>query len=136
MNKELLQVAQIAATKLKPPAADADPKIVMAWRWFIAFATGVTALAVSIHILLACGFLAGITGYSGFALAADFEEFKTEAQQRRLREISKDLLDTKQKQCLATGEVKRLYLQTYNDLRAEYYAITRREFPNPDCRDF
>jgi hypothetical protein len=130
------ELAQAVATRLKPPAADADPKVVMAWRWFVALTTGVTAVALSIHIMLACGVLAGVTGYPGFALASDVEEIRKETQIQRIRELSKEMLDAKQKQCVATGEVRRLYLDTYNGLRAEYFMLTKREFPDPDCRDF
>lgn len=131
------EIAQAVASRLKPPAPDADPRVVMAWRWFVALTTGVTALALSIHIALACGLLAGSTGYAGFASAADVREMKLASAESRVRELTKDLLDTKQKQCMSPpGEVKRLYLQTYNELRAEYFRLTLREFPNPDCRDF
>lgn len=130
------EYVKAVATRLKPPAHDADPKVVMAWRWFVALTTGVTAMALSVHIALACGLLVSVTGYPGFARAGDVEILKKQAAVQRVRELSKDLLDTKQKQCIATGEVKQLYLRTYNELRAEYFDLTRREFPNPDCRDF
>jgi hypothetical protein len=130
------EYVKAVATRLKPPAHDADPKVVMTWRWFVALTTGVTAMALSVHIALACGLLAGVTGYPGFARATDVETLKAEARVQRIRELSKDLLDTKQKQCVASGDVKRLYLQTYNELRAEYFGLTRREFPDPNCDNF
>lgn len=130
------EIAQAVASKLKPPPADADPGVVMAWRWFVALTTGVTALALSIHIALACGMLATATGYSGFASAEDLAKLRLASAEQRVRELSKEMLDAKQKMCSGNGDVKRLYLQSYNDLRAEYYQLTKREFPDPDCRDF
>lgn len=130
------EAATALMVRLKPPAYDADPKTVMAWRWFIALTTGALTMALTAHIALACGLLATATGYSGFASSADFEMLKTETTQRRVRELQKEMLDAKQKQCAASGEAKRLYFDAYNDLRAEYFTLTKREFPDPPCSDF
>lgn len=133
MKEEVREVL----TRLKPPPYDADPSSVQRWRWFIALTTGVTALATATHIALACGLLASATGYAGFANASDVEVLKEERVTERVRELSKEMLDAKQKQCMSPpGEVKRLYLRTYNDLRAEYFKLTRREFPDPQCSEF
>lgn len=131
------EMVQAVAQRLQPPPIDADPKSVMAWRWFVAITAGVNALALATHIALACGLLVSATGYSGFASATDVEKMKLASADQRTRELSKEMLDAKQKQCTAPpGDVKRLYLQSYNDLRAEYFQLTRREFPELDCRDF
>lgn len=87
--------------------------------------------------MLACGLLTAVTGYPGFASATEVEKMRVENASQRVRELTKEILDAKQKQCMAPqGDFKRLYLQSYNDLRAEYYALTKREFDNLDCRDF
>jgi hypothetical protein len=128
------EVREIAA-RLKPPPADADPRIVEAWRWFVAIVTGTTAAALTAHIMLACGY-ATFLGYSGFARAGDLELMQKELGKQRVRTLTRDMLDAKQKQCAANGEAKRLYLSAYNELRAEYFEITKREFPDPPCSDF
>ncbi len=94
------------------------------------------------HIALACGYASAL-GYSGFAKAEDIAGVRTEMaavkldlRNKRVQELSGLLLDMKQKQCMATGEAKRLYLSSYNNLRAEYFALNGREFPDPPCSDF
>lgn len=129
------------AARLKPPAAHADPEVVMAWRWFVAIVTGVNTLTITAHIVLACGFLPVL--FPGFATASENEGLRLEMvrvqvalEQKRAKELPGLMLDAKQKQCMASGEARRLYFNTYNDLRAEYYELTKREFPDPSCTDF
>ncbi|MGH6631750.1 MAG: hypothetical protein ACREB0_00195 [Sphingopyxis sp.] len=131
MKDEIREIA----SKLRPPGHEAAPEVVQAWRWFVALVTGTTALGLTAHILLACGYAAGF-GYAGFAQAAELREMKDELAKQRVRSLSREMLDAKQKQCAASGEAKRLYLSSYNDLRVEYFELTRREFPDPPCSDF
>lgn len=123
------------ATRLKPPGNDATPEDVQAWRWFVALVTGVTAMGLTAHIVLACGYAATL-GYSGFARAEDLTTLQRDLAKQRVRSLQQQMLDAKQKQCMASGEAKRLYLVSYNELRAEYFELTRREFPDPPCSDF
>lgn len=129
------------AARLKPPPSDADPTTVMAWRWFVAIVTGVNTLSIATHILLACGFVPAV--YPGFAKAtettsitAQVASIKDDLKASRVKALPALLLDAKQKQCAASGDAKRLYFNAYNDLRAEYYELTHREFPDPSCSDF
>lgn len=138
MKEELKEIA----LRLKPPPHDASPEKVQAWRWFVALVAGANAMGLLVHVLLSCGFAASI-GISGFAKASDisdlkqqFASVKVDLQNKRVKELSSLLLDTKQKQCMASGQVKLLYLQTYNDLRSEYFTLMQREFPDPPCSDF
>lgn len=138
MKEEVREFAQ----RLKPPGHDATPEDVQAWRWFVALTTGVTALGLVAHIVLACGY-AGALGYAGFAKAEDIAgvrqemaAVKLDLRNKRGQELTGLLLDMKQKQCMATGEAKRLYLKSYNDLRAEFFTVNGREFPDPPCSDF
>jgi len=130
-----------AITKLVPPVEGASDKHVRRWRLWIAAATFLNALGLSIHIALACGFAAPF--YSGFAQASNVEGIKgdmsivkAELQKKRIKELTSLILDAKQKHCAASGEVRRLYLSAYNDLRDEYYDLTKREAPDPPCADF
>lgn len=99
-------------------------------------------MGLAVHVFLSCGFAASF-GVSGFAKAGDIDGIRQEMtavkldlRSKRLRELSGLLLDAKQKQCVATGQAKRLYLITYNDLRSEYFVLMGREFPDPPCSDF
>jgi hypothetical protein len=130
------------ASRLAPPPHDADPDKVQAWRWFLALTTGVNTMGLAIHVLLSCGYATAL-GISGFAKAGDvagirqeMAEVKIDLRAKRVRELSSLMLDAKQKQCAATGQAKRLYLQSYNEMRTEYFQIMGREFPDPPCADF
>lgn len=91
---------------------------------------------IVVHILWACGWTSYLGLAGGFAKAEDFNAFKQESKARRIQELGTNLLDLKAKQCSATGEAWRLYYRAYNDLRAEYYQLTLREFPDPPCDNF
>jgi len=131
---EVIEKAASAAKNLIPPKDGATDVHVRRWRLWIAGATFLNAAGLSIHIALACGFAAPF--YSGFAQADQVESMKTDMAKRRLTELMSLMLDTKQKQCTATGESKGLYRLTYNNLRSEYFDLVKREFPDPPCSDF
>lgn len=138
---EYLEKAVEGVKHLIPPPDGASDVHVRRWRTWIAMATFLNAVGLSAHIALACGFASPF--YPGFAHAEDIVGVQTEMrlvkaelQNKRLKELTSLMLDTKQKQCVASGEVKRLYLVSYNDLRQEYFTLTQREFPDPPCSDF
>ena len=91
---------------------------------------------IVVHILWACGWTGYIGLAGGFARADDFESFKQESKVRRSKELVTELLDTRAKNCTATGAAWTLYYQAYNELRAEYYRLTSREFPDLPCDNF
>lgn len=131
---EYIEKAIAGAKNLIPPSDGAHEKHIRRWRVWIAAATFLTALGLSVHIALACGFAAPF--YSGFAQAGELQHLKEELQARRLKELSTLLLDAKSKQCSASGDARRLYMNAYNDLRTEYFQLTKREFPDPPCNEF
>lgn len=131
---EYIEKAVAGAKNLIPPANGADDNHVRRWRHWMAAATFLNALGLSAHIALACGFASPF--YSGFAQAGELQELKNEMRLRRARELNTLLLDAKAKQCNASGNARRLYLNAYNELRAEYFDLTHREFPDPPCADF
>lgn len=131
MNQQIREFA----SRIKPPGKNASPAVVNAWRWFVAVTVSANALALCAHIMLACGYATAL-GYAGFAKADELQTYIKGESSKRVRSLTREMLDAKQKQCLASGEAKRLYLDSYNDLRAEYFDLTRREFPDPPCRDF
>lgn len=138
---EYLEKAVDLVKNLIPPADGAAEAHVRRWRVWIACATFINSFAISLHVALACGFASPF--YPGFAVATESSEIriqmaqvKMELQNKRIKELTGLLLDTKQKHCLAMGEAKRLYLWQYNTLRGEYYDAMKREFPDPPCSDF
>jgi len=131
---EYIEKAVAGAKNLIPPADGASEKHVKRWRMWIAAATFLNALGLSAHIALACGFAAPF--YSGFAQAGELAALKTELQSRRVKELNTLLLDTKAKQCSSSGDAWRIYYNAYNDLRSEYFQLTKREFPDTPCDNF
>jgi hypothetical protein len=130
-----------AAKNLIPPTEGASDRHVRVWRVWIAMATFVNALGLSIHIALACGFAAPF--YPGFAQASDTDtireemaDVKEELRLKRLKELTNLILDTKQKHCLAQGEARRLYYNSLVNMRDEYYEATKHPAPDPPCADF
>lgn len=138
---EIIKEGIDAAKNLIPPSSGASDSHIRRWRHWMAMATFLNALGLSAHVLLACGFIAPF--YPGFAQASDIsgvraemKEVKDTLRTKRVNELGSLMLDAKQKQCTATGEAKRLYLVSYNALRAEYFDLADREFPDPPCSDF
>lgn len=138
---EYIEKAVAGAKNLIPPAEGASEAHVKRWRLWIAGATFLNACGLTIHIAAACGFAAPF--YSGFAQAEEVKgvrsemlEVKAELRAKRINDLGGLLLDAKQKQCAATGQAKRLYLESYNKLRGEYFDLMKREYPDPPCTDF
>lgn len=131
---EVIEKAVAGAKNLIPPAEGASETHVKRWRMWIAAATFLNALGLSAHIALACGFAAPF--YPGFAQAGELKDLKDSLETRRVRELNTLLLDAKAKQCSSSGDAWRLYYNAYNELRAEYAQLTKREFPDPPCDNF
>lgn len=98
-------------------------------------------MGVSSHILWVCGWLAPLGFASPFANADELNTkvsqiIREELSSKRARDLPSLMLDAKQKYCVASGEARRLHFISYNDLRAEYYRLTLREYPDPPCEDF
>lgn len=120
--------------RLTPPEPNADHREVQSWRWYIAILTGATAMSLMGHIALACGFIPVV--HPGFALASDIQQLKYELRESREADLTAKILDTRQKQCAATGTVKLLYTEALTKLTIQYWNTTNRQYPLPDCSDF
>lgn len=122
--------------KLIPPA-DSDPAKVRIWRIYIAMATLVNSIVLAAHVAWACGFL---PGFSGFALAADFEDTK-QAQVLLTREILEQrIFDMRVRQCVAIKEhepaaVLQAYAKMLSDLKHRYEDLMGTEPEVPDCNE-
>lgn len=130
---EYIEKALEGAKNIIPPG-DGECSAVTRWRRWMAGFTMANTVGLAVHIALACGFLAPF--YLGFVQATEFQEFKTDVETRRTKELNILILDAKAKQCSASGDAKKLYYSVYNDLRLEYYQLVGREFPDPPCKDF
>ena len=120
---------------LRPPKADASERHVQSWRWFIAVSTGVTALSLTLHILLACGFLTFI--HPGFASAADVEQIREERKTDRQTDLEQKILEVREKQCTApTPQIKSLHTATLQKMLLEYQRLSGTNYPTPSCEDF
>lgn len=98
-------------------------------------------MGVSTHILWVCGWLAPVGLAAPFAQADELnynvqQIIRAELTLKRERDLPALMLDVKQKYCAASGEARRLHFTSYNSLRAEYYKLTSREYPDPPCEDF
>lgn len=124
-----------------PPDNDKDLLAMRRWRRWISFATFFSALGLSVHIALACGFAAPF--YPGFANAADIATLQqqmqmaaVEGKSQRIAILESSILDAKQKHCTAAPAVKSLYLAAYLKLVTEYKKLTGNAYPDLDCKDF
>lgn len=142
---EMLQKAADVARNLIPPTEGAADTHVRKWRIWIALATFLNAVGLSVHIALACGFAAPF--YSGFAQASDItqqidevkrqvEDLNNENKQRRIGTLETNILDTRQKQCAAAPGVKYLYTQSLQKMLVEYAELVDKRYPVPDCDSF
>jgi hypothetical protein len=98
-------------------------------------------MALAIHIALACGMFSSV--YPGFAQAGEMQkveqsvtDLSNELKAQRVGIIEASILDTKQKQCSASPEVRRLYTESLQKLLIEYRNITKNDYPVPGCESF
>ena len=136
---EAIKEAVAAAVNLIPPA-DGSEVHVRRWRVWIAGAVILNTVGLSVHIALACGLL---PFYPGFAAAAEVhssqqavESLANELKAQRIGIIESSILDTRQKQCEAQPEVRRLYTASLQKLLIEYRNITKSDYPVPGCEAF
>lgn len=127
--------------KLKPPSGASQGKDVTAWRWTVAITLGVTTVGLAAHIAIACGYVAFM--HPGFARADEISKVQSQIQQvansidsQRISTLKSSILETRQKQCKATAEVRPLYTESLQSLLVEYEEMTKRRYPLPGCENF
>lgn len=125
------EIIVAAVRGMKPPAHDADPVTVQAWRWFLAVVTGGTAVALILHVLLACGYATFM--YPGFVKANEFQELKQARINDRQTDLETKILDTQEKLCKADPAVRSLYLLPLSKMLVEYQRLTGVQYPLPAC---
>jgi hypothetical protein len=146
VEEEIKQGLKGWAKSIRPPKANASDRHVQAWRWAIAITAGVNTMALAAHIALACGLITPM--YAGFAQAGDvkqvierqtvFEQrIKDERNIERQTDLEQQILQVREKQCLATGsQVKSLYTFAMQKMLVEYQKLAGSAYPLPSCGDF
>lgn len=134
MEEEVKEAGKAWFKALRPPKADAPDKYVQAWRWTIAITTGVNTLALAAHIALACGLISSV--YPGFALAGDVQKIQEERRIERQTDLEQKILEVREKQCSADGQVKKLHAFTLQKMLVEYQKLSGSAYPVPTCEDF
>lgn len=134
MDEDIKAGAKTWLRAISPPRADASHKHVQAWRWAIAITTGATTLSLVFHILIACGWISAL--YPGFASAADVEQIRMDARIERQTDLEQKLLEVREKQCIASGQVRVLHTFNLQKMLIEYQRLSGSVYPLPPCEDF
>lgn len=129
---ELIKAGIDVAKALLPPANPNDEAAQTRWRWTIFSSIVAIALALTAHILLACGLVPMI--YPGFALASDTKQMQHQIAVIESISISNEILEEASKVCQTNDPRARLELNQYIvKLQREYYEITSQTVQVPGC---
>lgn len=120
--------------KIQPPGPNASPEAMHSWQFSISILVGLNAMALGVHIAIACGFLTVV--HPGFALASDTQRLAQELVSYKQTQLEAAILDTRQKQCTQHGQVRALYTESLQRMLVEYERITGRPYPVPSCDGF
>lgn len=119
---------------LIPPEDPHDPAIYR-WRATVAIAIVILAGVMLMNILLTWGMLPVL--FSGFALASDVAELKTQQVEIRASQIETQILDARERQCHAikegNEEAQRFALVRLQEKLALYRQVTRADYRLPGC---
>lgn len=90
--------------------------------------------AVTVHIAMACGWLA-FTGFAGFASASEVNEVRSAQVSAAVEILETRIFDTYTRQCVSeTPEGRRYYAEKVQDLKLKYRQLTQHDYPQlPDC---
>jgi hypothetical protein len=127
----LLDIAvSVAKVGIPPKSNDLDAQ--QRWRWFVFTSIIGLATALTVHILLACGFLPSV--YPGFALTADTQQIQKRVDVIATLSLEHEIRSKASDLCKEKDPSKRSSL---NDdiakLEKEYYDIARNWYPIPNC---
>lgn len=119
---------------LIPPEDPHDPAIYR-WRATVAITIVLLAGVMLMNILLTWGMLPVL--FSGFALASDVTELKTQQVEIRAAQIEGQILDARERQCHAikegNQEAQRFALVRVQEKLALYRQVTKAEYRLPGC---
>ena len=86
------------------------------------------------HVLWACSLL---PGFSGFALAADFEQMNKDVTQIRLQLLTNQIFETRIRQCQAITtdnyDARRFWTEKLIELQRQHILLTGQTYPMPAC---
>lgn len=91
-------------------------------------------MSLIIHILIACGFLTFL--HPGFANAGEVKQLRDEQRIERQTDLEQKILEVREKQCTAEGQVKTLHTFTLQKMLVEYQKLAGSTYPVPGCGDF
>jgi len=116
--------------RLKPPKSK-DPTV-NAWRWFIVMTVTANSVALTVHILLACGMT---PFFAGFAYASEQHESQAQLKTARLEQLDWRLFDLRVKQCeaISKGESPRVFTWQLDQLTRVYLELSGRLPQLPSC---
>lgn len=121
---------------LIPPAVDAPPDLLHAYRWRVAVFIMSLGAVLAVHIGIACGAFTAL-GLPGFALASEVRDLEKSVTAMRVGNLDQAIVNTKARQCEAARQrndaARRFATERLADLKTEYQAITKREYPVPSC---
>jgi len=129
-------LVKTVALGLKPPrrqstyASDEH----RAWMWSVAIVSGISTMALSVHVALACGLLPSV--FPGFLNAGEFAKVQQERAAEREANLETQILQLVERKCVSSGEVRASYTRTLQKLRVEYIKVTGRDYPLPSCEGF
>lgn len=126
----ILEVGTDVAKLLVPPRTN-DLEEQQRWRWVVFASLSALAVSLTVHILLACGWVSSI--YPGFALASDTKAIQqrvdviaTLALEREMRAKATELCTEKspQRRSELNDDISKLQRE-YHDIAETWYAIPR-----------
>ncbi len=108
------------------PPHDADPNHLFRWRLILAGVTFMNFSVMTLHILLACGYLS-MFGFTGFAQASDLQQQTDLSVDMRADQIDQQITHFREKQCDAQNvrnwELARSYGERIRDKQREYQRL-------------
>jgi hypothetical protein len=118
------------------PDMDASPQHQLRWRMSIAMLLLGSVSVQAVHVLIACGWLAGY-GISGFAYANDVNQLIQAQQRMEVRQVEKNLMDLDSALCKAeaAGKATRYIAEQIRAGITEYRALSGLEWVRPTCAE-
>ena len=124
--------------RLLVPPHDAEAGAVYRWRVAVALMIVGLAMGFSLHIALACGYLAGtIVGFPGFARADSVNDLKMQINQVQVTALDSSIWRDQEERCKAEAARNGIALNVLSHRIGEelsrYRQIAGHPYPLPPC---
>lgn len=118
------------------PDMDSDPRHQLRWRISVATLLMGSVTVQAVHVLIACGWLAGY-GLSGFAYASDVQQLFQAQKRMEVRQVDKKLMDLDSALCKAeaAGKATRYIAEQIREGITEYRELSGIEWVRPTCAE-